>query len=417
MCKFRMYLIFNRTFILFMTLLLPLSYPAAEARVYTGLEVFLAKYTSLVKNKRVGLVTNPTGVDSQLNATVDLFKKDPNVNLVALFAPEHGIRGNVRAGMNFKGGTDEQTGLPVFTLYGGKDHRPSKEALSKIDVLVYDIQDVGSRAYTFIWHLAECMSAAAEAGKTVIVLDRPDVFGGNIVDGPVAEKEFLSFIGLYPIPRVYGMTVGELARYLNNEEDIRCRLQIVPMLNYKRGMTWNDTGLPWVPTSPHIPTPEAACCFAATGTIGEIGCVNIGIGYTLPFQTIAAPWIKADFTSQTLNRLKLPGVSFRPIHYKPFYAAYKDADIQGVQIHVTDAANFKPATTEVAIICHLRDYYSSPQKFKWRQDKAAMFDKAMGTGSVRKELLAGWQYRQITGTWDTKLRQFQTKRKKYLIYK
>jgi len=400
-----------------MTLLLPLSYPAAEARVYTGLELFLAKYTSLVKNKRVGLVTNPTGVDSNLSATVDLFKKNRNINLVALFSPEHGIRGNVRAGMNVKGGLDKKTGLPVYTLYGGRDHRPSKAALSKIDVLVYDIQDVGSRAYTYIWHLAECMSAAAEAGKTVIVLDRPDVFGGKIVDGAVAEQKYLSFIGLYPIPRVYGMTVGELARYLNKEENIRCRLQIVPMLNYRRGMTWKETGLPWVPTSPHIPTPEAACCFAATGTIGEIGCVNIGIGYTIPFQAIAAPWIDADFTAAALNRKRLPGVRFRPIHYRPFYAAYAEKNIQGVQIHVTDAAQFKPATTEVAIICHLRDNYSGTYKFKWRKDKTAVFDKAMGTASIRKEILAGWQYRQITGKWESGLRQFRNKRKRYLIYK
>jgi uncharacterized protein YbbC (DUF1343 family) len=412
-----MHLIFNRTFLLVMTLLLPLTYPAAEARVYTGLEVFLAKYTSLVKNKRVGLVTNPTGVDANLVATVDLFKKNRNVNLVALFAPEHGIRGNIRAGMNIKGGIDKQTGLPIYTLYGGRDHRPSKASLAKIDVLVYDIQDVGSRAYTYIWHLAECMSAAAEAGKTIIVLDRPDVFGADVVDGPVAEQQYLSFIGLYPVPRIYGMTVGELARYLNNEENIRCRLQIVPMLNYKRGMTWKETGLPWVPTSPHIPTPEAACCFAATGTIGEIGCVNIGIGYTIPFQAIAAPWIDADFSVAALNRLRLPGVRFRPIHYKPFYAAYAEKNIQGVQIHVIDPAKFKPATTEVAIICHLRDNYSGTYKFKWRKDKTAIFDKAMGTASIRKEILAGWPYRQITRSWEPKLRKFRSKRKKYLIYK
>lgn len=407
----------KQAFFLTMTLLLSLSCPTTEARVYTGLEVFLAKYTNIVKNKRVGLITNPTGVNANLVATVDLLKKHPNVNLVALFAPEHGIRGNVRAGMNVKNGRDKQTGLPVYTLYGGKNHRPTKDSLSKVDVLVYDIQDVGSRAYTYIWHLAECMSAAAEAGKTVIVLDRPDVFGANIVDGPISEKTYLSFIGLYPIPRVYGMTVGELARYLNSEENIRCHLQIVPMINYKRGMTWKETGLPWVPTSPHIPTPEAACCFAATGTIGEIGCVNIGIGYTIPFQAIAAPWINADYTATALNRLKLPGVRFKPTHYRPFYAVYAQQDIQGVQIYVTDPEKFKPATTEVAIICHLRDTYSGVRKFRWRQDKVATFDKAMGTASIRKEILTGWHYRKITGSWEPALSKFRKKRKKYLIYR
>lgn len=407
----------HKTFFLIMTLLLPYSYPVAAARVYTGLEVFLAKYTNIVKNKRVGLITNPTGVDAQLVATVDLLKKNPQINLVALFAPEHGIRGNVRAGENVKGGKDKQTGLQIYTLYGGKDHKPSKASLAKVDVLIYDIQDVGSRAYTYIWHLAECMSAAAAAGKTVIVLDRPDVYGGNIVDGPVSEKKYLSFIGLYPIPRVYGMTVGELARYLNNEEQIRCKLQIVPMLNYKRGMSWQETGLPWVPTSPHIPTPQAACCFAATGTIGEIGCLNIGIGYTLPFQCIAAPWINAAYTASYLNRLRLPGVRFKPIHYIPYYAAYKERNIQGVQIHVIDPGNFKPATTEIAIICFLRDTYAGTSKFHWRQDKYAIFDKAMGTGTVRKQLQSGWSYQQISNAWEPKLREFRRKRAKYLIYK
>ena len=403
--------------LIIMTLLLSLSYPVAEARVYSGLEVFLAKYSSIVKNKRVGLITNPTGVNVNLVATVDLLKRNSKINLVALFAPEHGIRGNIRAGENVKGGVDKATGLPVFTLYGGKDHKPSKASLSKVDVLIYDIQDVGSRAYTYIWHLAECMSAAAESGKTIIVLDRPDIYGANVIDGAVAEKKYLSFIGLYPVPRVYGMTVGELARYLNSEENINCKLQIVPMINYRRGMSWSDTGLPWVPTSPHIPTPQAACCFAATGTIGEIGCVNIGIGYTLPFQAIAAPWINGEYSAKYLNSLKLPGVTFRPIHYKPFYAAYVGKNIQGVQIHVIKPSIFKPATTEVAIIAHLRDSYTGVRKFRWRKDKAAIFDKAMGTGSIRKELLQGWSYQQIAKTWSRKLREFRKKRSRYLIYK
>jgi len=388
-----------------------------EARVYSGLEVFLAKYTRIVKNKRVGLITNPTGVDANLNATVDLLQKSPYVNLVALFAPEHGIRGDFRAGCSIGGGKDKYTGLPVYTLYGGGGHRPSKAALSTVDVLIYDIQDVGSRAYTYIWHLAECMSAAAKAGKTVIVFDRPDVYGGNIVDGPVSESKYLSFIGLYPIPRIYGMTVGELARYLNTEENIRCKLQIVPMMNYRRGMSWSETGLPWVPTSPHIPNPESAQCFAATGTIGEIGCINIGIGYTLPFQAVAAPWINAEKMASELNKYRLPGVRFRPIHYSPFYAAYANKHISGVQVMVRDASKFKPATTEVAIIAYLHKNYSGMGRFVWRKDKIATFDKAMGTNSVRREINAGWTYVAIVNSWRSKLSQFKAKRKKYLIYK
>jgi uncharacterized protein YbbC (DUF1343 family) len=408
---------FIRKFTAAAVIVISLFSMTAEARVYSGLEVFLAKYTRIVRNKRVGLITNPTGVDARLNATVDLLQKSPYVNLVALFAPEHGIRGDVRAGFSIGGGKDKYTGLPVYTLYGANGHKPSKAALSTVDVLIYDIQDVGSRAYTYIWHLAECMSAAAAAGKTVIVLDRPDVYGGNIVDGPVSESKYLSFIGLYPIPRIYGMTVGELARYLNTEENIRCKLQIVPMMNYRRGMSWSETGLPWVPTSPHIPNPESAQCFAATGTIGEIGCINIGIGYTLPFQTVAAPWINAEKMASDLNRYKLPGIRFRPIHYKPFYAAYANKNISGVQIMVIDPSKFKPATTEVAIICYLRKFYSGSGRFVWRNDKLATFDKAMGTNSIRREINAGWTYVAIARSWTSKLRQFKAKRQKYLIYK
>jgi len=389
----------------------------ANARVYSGLEVFLARHTDLVKGKRVGLLTNPTGVDANLQATADLLARSPDVNLVALFAPEHGIRGNVRAGDTVTNATDAKTSLPVFSLYGKNGHKPSKEALSMIDVLIYDIQDVGSRAYTYIWHLAECMKAAAAAGKTIIVLDRPDVFGGMVVDGPVSEKKYLSFIGLYPIPRVYGMTVGELARYLNHEEEIGCELKVVPMLNYRRGMSWKRTGLPWVPTSPHIPTPDAACCFAATGTLGETGVLNIGIGYTIPFQAIAAPWIDADRTAAVLNSLRLPGVRFRPIHYKPFYGAYAKQEVHGVQIHVLDPAKFLPATTETAILCHLQKEYPGPGRFHWRKDKMATFDKAMGTSSIRREVAAGWDYRKIIRQWQRALLIFKSKRAKYLIYK
>ncbi|OGV35182.1 MAG: hypothetical protein A2020_11550 [Lentisphaerae bacterium GWF2_45_14] len=386
-----------------------------EARVYDGLEMFLYKHTNLVKGKRVGLVTNATGVDARLLATVDLFRADGRINLVALFAPEHGIRGDILAGENFKGGIDPITRLPIYTLYGGVDHKPPKEGLAKIDVLIFDIQDVGSRAYTYIWHMAECMSGAAQAGKTFIVLDNPNPLGAEVVDGPVTERKFLSFIGLYPVPRVYGMTMGELAKYLNVEEKINCNLIVIPMLNYKRGMSWTQTGLPWVPTSPHVPTPESACCFAATGTIGEIGVFNIGIGYTLPFQTVAAPWMNAALSTRYLNSLKLPGVIFRPIYYTPFYAAYKGQNVSGVQLHITDPAKFRPATTEVAILCHIKKYY--PKNLVWNPEKINTFDKAMGTESVRKMILAGNSYEKITASWEAGIRNFDAKRKKYLIYK
>ena len=387
---------------------------SASARVYTGLEVFLHNYTYLVKGKRVGLITNQTGIDANFNSTIDLLNHNPNVNLVALFAPEHGVRGNVRAGVDFSGNVDFKTKLPIYSLYGGGDHKPSKGALSKIDILIYDIQDVGSRAYTYIWHLAKCMEAARENNKEVLVLDRPDPFGGTVVDGPVLQNKYRSFIGLYPIPRVYGMTVGELAKYLNTEGKIFCKLGVIPMRGFRRGMSWEQTGLPWVPTSPHIPSPNSAYTFAATGIIGETGQFNTGVGYTLPFQCVAAPWISADVTSRKLNSLRLPGVKFRPIHYKPFYGKYKGQAINGVQIHVTNPAIFKPATTEVALLCHFQRYY---KHFKWDTSKYPTFDKAMGNDIVRLQIQSGTSLYKIVQDWQRELYEFKRKRAKYLIYK
>ena len=387
----------------------------AEARVYTGLEVFLSKYKYLVKGKRVGLVTNQTGVNAKLESTIDLFYKDKDINLVALFAPEHGVRGEVYAGKSVSRVKDQITGLPVYSLYAGGDHKPSKAALSKIDVLVYDIQDVGNRAYTFIWHLAKCMEAAKENNISVIVLDRPNPYGANVVDGPMMEDKFRSFIGLYNIPRVYGMTVGELALYLNTEEKIRCKLGVIPMYGYRRGMYWEMTGLPWVPTSPNIPTPQAAYSYSATGTLGETSQFNIGIGYTLPFQCVAAPWISAVTTSKYLNKLGLPGVVFRPIYYTPFYGKYKGQVVSGFQIHVINPATFRPALTELSILVHFQRYYKG--NFKWEDNRKMRFDKAMGNETTRLWIQGGQSINKIYSKWRDDITIFKLKRKRYLLYK
>ncbi len=388
------------------------------ARVYSGLEVFLNKYTNLVKGKRVGLITNQTGVDGRGRSTVDLLYNAKNVNLVALFAPEHGIRGKLKAGELVPGGRDSKTGLPIYSLYGGYDHRPPKAALDKVDILIYDIQDVGSRAYTYIWTMAEAMSAVAESGKTMIVLDRPNPFGGVTIDGPITENKFLSFIGLYPIPRVYGMTAGELAYYLNRVEKIGAKLYIVPMANYRRGMSWSKTGLPWIPPSPNIPSPMSAYCFAATGTLGETGRLNLGIGTKYAFQIVAAPWMKAKFSAAVLNSYKLPGVKFIPITYKNSKGSPKKG-IPGVRIVVTNPRIFRPTTTEVAILYHLHKSYS--KNFRWpsgaSSKKLKSFDKAMGTAKVRKMIEQGKNVKQIAKTWQQSLQRFNHNRKKYLIYK
>ena len=385
----------------------------AEAKVKSGLEVFISHYTEIVKGKRVGLITNATGVDSKLRPTVDILHKDPRINLKLLLAPEHGIRGDLRAGETVPDMKDKKTGLPIYTLYGGKDHRPPLAALKQVDVIIYDIQDVGSRAYTYIWTLAEAMASAKIHNKTVIVLDRPNPLGATVVDGPITEKKWLSFIGLYPIPRVYGMTVGELARLLNKHFKIGCHLQVVPMQGYRRGMSWAQTGLPWVPTSPNIPSVASANCFAATGTIGTIGGINIGVGYTLPFQTVAAGWMDADRSAEAMNSYKLPGVKFRPIHYKPFSGKYANKQLHGVQLHILDAKSFHPATTELALISHLRSYYPSYLKFPAKAIPS--FDKAMGTSSVRLHIEKNGALNPLLQQFKSEIEAFKKVRAKYLI--
>lgn len=389
-----------------------------SAQVKPGLDVFLNSYAHLVRGKRVGLITNQTGVTSGLTQNIDLFFKNRNINLVALFAPEHGIRGDLKAGEHVKNGRDKKTGLPVYSLYGGRDHRPQKAHLAKIDVMIYDIQDVGSRAYTFIWTMAEAMAACAANGKEFIVLDRPDPYGGTVVDGTISEKKWLSFIGLYPIPRVYGMTPGELARFLKYEFKINCKLQVIPMRNYKRGLPWAYTQLQWVPPSPNIPTVDSALCFAATGALGELSLVHTGVGGTLPFQVVVAPWMNAQRIAALMNNLKLPGVKFRAYTFKPKNSVYGNVMLKGFQIHVIDSRIFRPASTEVAIIWALRKYY--PKNFNMNsattRKKWQIFDKAMGTSSVRIKLLRGESYYNIIDGWIPKLKRFNKKRMKYLIY-
>ena len=399
--NFRKFLLFFAVFTTIFTV---------NARVYTGLEVFLNKYTNIVKGKRVGLITNPTGVDFYLRSTIDVLKSNPNVNLVALFAPEHGIRGDVSAGENFRGGYDKKTGLRIYSLYGGKDHRPPAGSLDKVDILIYSIQDIGCRSYTYIWHLAECMSAAAAKGKPVIVLDVPNPLGAVQIDGPIIENKYRSFIGLYPIPYVYGLTVGELALYFKRVIGIKCQLYIVPMANYRRGMSWAQTGLPWVPTSPQIPSPESASCYSVTGALGTLGVVGIGIGYTLPFQVVAAPWINSAHMTSYLNRLGLRGIRFREIHFKPYFGLFKGKQTHGVQLHITDNAKFKPTTCTVAILYYLQKYCRP--HFRWRQERINGFDKAMGTAKVRKMIQKGYSYKNIVRSWQPGLNNFAAKVRK-----
>lgn len=380
-----------------------------------GLEVMLQGYAHLLEGQRVGLLTNQTGRNSKGVSTIDLLHQQPGIDLKALFAPEHGIRGSVAAGRTVADANDAKTGLPIFSLYRLSKHRPTAAMLAQIDTLVYDIQDVGSRAYTYVWSMAEAMAACGEEGKTFVVLDRPNPLTCQQIDGPVTEKKWISFIGLYPVPRVYGMTVGEMARYLNAEYNLRCRLIVMPMAGYRRDTSWSETGLKWIASSPNIPSPESAMCFAATGSIGVLGFLHIGIGGYYPFQTVGAPWLDAARAAADLNALELPGVRFIPTDpFTPKSGLYRGQRVEAIFLRVEKPSAFLASTTEVAVLSYLQRAY--PQHFEWEEKRFNGFDKAVGTSSVRKGIMSGKGYKEIVAPWRKAQQEYLEKRAKYLIY-
>jgi uncharacterized protein YbbC (DUF1343 family) len=383
---------------------------SATAQVTPGIDVFLGHHTHLVKGLRVGLLTNQTGKLANGRTTIDALHEHPDVDLRILFSPEHGIRGKAAAGIHVTDTRDRKTGLPIFSLYGGNGRRPPQRELDKIDVLIYDIQDVGSRAYTYIWSMALAMDACAEYGRTLIVMDRPNPLG-SVVDGSITEDRWQSFIGMYPIPRVYGMTPGELALYFNTEQELNCRLVMMPMAGYRRQFTWAQTGLKWTGPSPNIPTAASAVCFPATGTIGTLGFINIGIGTAYPFQLVGAEWIDNHKMAKWLNDLKLPGASFQPVEFM----GKRNTRIRAVHINVTDIGKFHPSMTEIYLLYYLQRYY--PSRFKWPTTSSGEgFDKAMGTTTIREALQRGDTPDRIVNRWRPGIQQFLARRAKYLQY-
>lgn len=399
----------------------------AAIPVKTGVEVLRDSGFEALRGKRVGVVTNPTGVDSRLVSTIDILDsaaRTGTFKLAALYGPEHGVRGNVAAGETVASESDPKTGVRVFSLYGAT-RKPTPEMLKGIDVLVFDIQDIGSRSYTYISTMGRVMEAAAENRIPVVVLDRPNPLGGLRVEGCEAiAPGFSSFVSAYPVPYVHGMTVGELAQLLNGEKmlknGVQCDLTVIPMQGWRRDRMWNDCGLPWVPTSPHIPTPESAFYYPATGTVGELGTLNIGVGYTLPFQTIAAPGIgDAEKLAQRLNALpELEGFRFRPIHYKPFYGSGKDIEQHGVQIYLTDPATEALLTlVPFYVMQELAAMYPAQKPLAAAASRVSMFDKVLGTDRMRR-LFTGAGYKvtpEMKALWRPS-EAFLVKRSGYLLY-
>jgi uncharacterized protein YbbC (DUF1343 family) len=402
--------------LLVLALLLPL---VSTAEVKLGNEVLVSNGFKVLQGKRVGLITNPSGVNRNLDSTIDVLRAAPGVQLVALFGPEHGVYGDVPAGENVASRIDARTGLPAHSLYG-KTHRPTREMLRGLDALVYDLQDTGCRSYTFVSTMGMAMDACGEAGVEFVVLDRPNPLGGQRVEGTLVEDKFRSGVSRWDVPYVYGLTCGELARMINGEGWItnRCKLTVVPLKGWKRSMVWRDTGLPWVPSSPHVPHGESPLFQAATGMLGEIGGISTGIGYTLPFQCIAAPNLDAHKLADLLNSYHLPGIKFQPITYKPYYFTFTNQVIDGVQLYFTDPARAPLTAINCYAIEALRkladlDLFAEAVK---RQKSFSMFDKVNGTDATRKALQVGTPAAEIVASWKPGEAAFLKKRKKYLLY-
>ncbi len=408
---------------------------AGPSQVKLGVDVFLEKRLELVREKRVGLVTNPSGVNGRIETTADLFFRNQDIRLTALYGPEHGIRGNAQAGEYVPYYIDEKYGIPVFSLYGqsskpdpgmlkdidaymrsfdtvAEGKVPEEGMIGGIDVLVFDIQDVGTRVYTYIATLAYALQACAENGIECIVLDRPNPINGLDIEGPILDyPRFSSFVGLYPIPVRHGMTIGELARLFNDRFlENKAKLTVVPMEGWRRDLWHDRTALPWVAPSPNMPTLDTAVVYPGQVYL-EGTNVSEGRGTTRPFELFGAPWIDGALLAEKLNALGIAGVTFREAWFTPTFSKFQGELCGGAQIHVTNRSAYRPVATTLRIIRTIRDAY--PEKFGFH---AEYFDKIMGTSSVRESIERAEPIEGIVAAWKTGLDAFMDLRRPYLLY-
>jgi uncharacterized protein YbbC (DUF1343 family) len=381
------------------------SYYAANAPTKTGIDVLEADNFAPLRGKRVGIITNQTGVDSQGRRTIDVLAHAPGVKLVALFSPEHGISGSADASV--ANATDAATGLPIFSLYGGT-RRPTDEMLRGIDALVFDIQDAGVRFYTYITTMAYSMEEAAKRHITFVVLDRPDPLGGEVIEGLMLDPDRVSFVGYFPMPVRYGMTLGELACMFNAENHIGADLHVMSMKNWRRGETYDQTGLAWIPPSPNLRTLRATFLYPGVEILQAAG-VSVGRGTDTPFELFGAPWIDADALAAELNRRKIPGVSFAPADFTPANSLYQGQLCHGVRITITDRAALRPMRMGLEIADALHNLY--PGNF----DPAKMI-ALLGSESTVAQLERGTPPTQIVASWAPSLTKFRKLRSKYLLY-
>jgi len=386
----------------------------------TGLELFEKNWPKSLKGSRVGLVVHPASVNKKLEHAVECFLKSRKFELAALFGPQHGIRGETQDNMiEWKGFRDRKTALPVYSLYSNT-RKPAPSMLKNIDALAIDLQDIGSRYYTFIWTMELCMQACMEMKKPVVVLDRPDPLGGIITEGPVLEMPYASFVGQRPLPVRHGMTTAEIAAYLKNEFYPSLDLHIIPMTGWKRRMWFDETGLPWVLPSPNMPTLDTALVYPGMCLL-EATNLSEGRGTTRPFEIFGAPFIDAEVLAEKLKSFKLPGVVFRPVYFQPTFQKHAGRLCGGAQLHVTDRNRFKPFKTGSAVIKAVHDLYSD--SFMWKQPpyeyetEKMPIDILAGTDRFRKDIESGKKLQYMEKWWKEQRLEFNKKvRKKYLLY-
>lgn len=392
---------------------------AGRRQIKLGVERLLEAPERILKGAGVGLICNQASVDHGFRHVADLFHEHPQVRLQALFGPQHGIRGDLQDNMiETDHAVDLQTSLPIHSLYS-ETREPTEEMLADLDALVFDMQDVGCRIYTFAYTMANSMMAAAKFGKRVIVCDRPNPINGEAVAGNVLEPEQASFVGLFPIPTRHGMTLGELALLFNEHFGIGCELEIIKIENWSRNLWYDETDGPWVMPSPNIPTLDSAIVFP--GTVHFEGTqISEGRGTTRPFELIGAPYIDAEHYATELNRKDLPGVYFRSCIFRPTFQKHGNASCGGVQIHVLDREAFEPVTTGITMVKVAYEMYS--EDFRWKEPPYEYvydrnpFDVIAGTSKIREAIEAGRSVEDLQSAWRPNLQSFLKVRERYLLY-
>jgi len=386
--------------------------------VQTGLDVLLSHRKNVLSGKRIALLANPSSIDSRYRFIVDCFTAEKSWKLVALWGPEHGLRGEMQDQEYCDAFQDAKTGLPVYSLYGNQ-LKPSAEMMCEIDAVVFDMQDVGSRYYTFIYTLSYVMEACLESQKEVVVLDRPNPINGVDVEGPVLEKGFESFVGRYPIPTRHGMTIGELAFYFHHEAGLKCRTEVIEMDGWRRKEFFEQTGLPWVLPSPNMPAVDTAIVYPGM-CLFEGTHVSEGCGTTRPFEIFGAPWIQPDQFCAAMESFGLPGVRFRALYFRPTFNKFERQLCGGLQMHVTDRKTFQPVKTALSLLHVLmRDY---PQDFRWKDPPYEFvtdrlpIDILWGNSWIREDLEKGTAPDAIESKWQAGLHAFHKVREKYLLY-